>query len=238
MDSLKNAIFVRVEDLAKVQRVLVSFQDECRSGSASLSVWSPENKSLGSARLEHFQDSALHLRPSAKLIENAKLLIPRAGGGAEKSARVLGTFVTQSEKYCVQMVFEKLPSLSGLWMVSIPNGLFRVQRRANFRVQLGERIAFLETKLGEYPIRDLSAGGVRIEVPQDCDVSSFKPPNAFRMHVVGEVFDPVSVELRREGPAGEGVKSLGLKFIDLKPNIEDRLLQLAFRLEREQIKRA
>ncbi|MBO9668241.1 MAG: PilZ domain-containing protein [Bdellovibrio sp.] len=159
----------------------------------------------------------------------------------EKNQSVMVNFQFKTERYFFRT---DLSFNSGWAVLKIDGDLFQLQRRENVRVDLpakydsafslhvhnGQKY-FLDAK-----IRDVSAGGVKIEMVSDIPVLKLgdKVRGTMRLGIrrVMEFEMEVRFAQRRE-VNGQGVQTAGLQFLNVDKMLENRLLSLMMDLQRE-----
>lgn len=153
--------------------------------------------------------------------------------GLNQNYKVVVNFILGAERY----FFHTETKVQSGWVVlSLENDLFQLQRRNNVRFEMPEEYpcSFIMTQhegkkyFVECKLKDISAGGIKIEVPLD------HPP--FR---IGEVLKG-SLRLGNRRPMEFEVEVrfihqqfLGLQFLKVDHLLENRLLSLMMDLQRE-----
>lgn len=177
----------------------------------------------------------------AAKVEKDEILfyLPAAGSAViQKEQKVSGSFTINNEKYYFN---SQIFVLNGLSALKANIDLFQLQRRANARIVLPDSYdcAFTLTQHKDkfYSIdcrlRDLSAGGIRIEIP--CDEPHLK---------VGEVLSGAirlgkrrpmefSLEVRFVQKKDQMIQTVGLQFLSFNNAIENRLLLVMMDIQRE-----
>jgi len=159
----------------------------------------------------------------------------------EKNQSVVVNFQFKTERYFFRTEF----SFSTGWAVlKIDGELFQLQRRANARVDIPDKydaLFILQAHEGQKffidcRIKDVSAGGLKIEMPTDMPI--FKTGDKVRGSMrfgIRRLMD-FDLEVRFAQVAGEGDRRrqvAGLQFLNVERAMETRLLSLMMDLQRE-----
>ncbi|MFM6927761.1 MAG: flagellar brake protein [Bdellovibrio sp.] len=159
----------------------------------------------------------------------------------EKNQSVMVNFQFKTERY----FFRTEINFSTGWAVlKIDGELFQLQRRANARVDIPDKydaLFSLHVHEGqrffiECKVKDISAGGLKIEMPADIPVFKIgdKVRGSLRLGIRRVMeFD---LEVRFAQFAGEGDRRkqvAGLQFLNVERALETRLLGLVMDLQRE-----
>lgn len=177
------------------------------------------------------------------------------GSNTELNQRILRAdkiiFVTSLDRVKVQFtsagiepgVFENKPA----FVIPIPTQALRIQRREYYRLTtpivnpLKCKIPYAQGKIEEFPIIDISAGGVgmiignSIELP--LKVGSVYPGCRIELPGVGLLELTLSIQSLFEVTLKNGSKSLrsGCQFINLHPSMETLIQRYIIKLERDRI---
>lgn len=159
----------------------------------------------------------------------------------EKAQKVMVNFPFKSERYFFQ---SELSFNSGWAVLKIDADLFQLQRRTNARIDIPDKYEaiftlhrhngksyFLESR-----IKDVSAGGLKIEMPLGAPelVVGEKVKGTMRLGARRAIEFELEVRFsQRKDIQGSLFHVVGLQFLNVEHLLENRLLSLMMDLQRE-----
>lgn len=148
---------------------------------------------------------------------------------------VIVQFQANDEKFVAQAV---LTRKSDQVKLNFTNHLFKIQRRADFRIRIPKSFS-AEMKIGSqyFSVLDLSAGGCKLQLPaQLLDQKTFQG----ELHLKEHESIPITCEVRHKAldKTNPKMENLGIQFKSLNPRQKNNLVALVMDIYRDYFRKS